>query len=379
MLLTFIIFSVFYILFVGYFALGQIKLFYLEKQQNFDGDIDIDEPVSIVVALHNEENNVEKIFQLISRQNYPQGKIELILVDDESTDRTVQKINWHATDCDFDVKVIKSKRIKDFAPKKLAITRGIENASNEIIALIDADISGGSDWLKSTVHQMKESNADLQPGIVLADYHEWKHPFASIQALDFGGLVACGLGSAGWNKPFLCNGANLALKKSAFMEIEGYDGYEKILSGDDVFLLEKMRNAGKKISYNLLEESRILTKPKKNIKSFLLQRSRWASKNMKFDSPFLLIALLISYFYFIVVPVAAVILPFTQFFPGLLVKLLMDILLIMPFLKRFDSEGDLFKTIFSAELFQFFYIPVAGIMSVFKKYDWGSEVSPEHH
>jgi hypothetical protein len=40
-------------------------------------------------------------------------------------------------------------------------------------------------------------------------------------------------------KGFMCNGANLAYKKSLFQELNGFQGNDTIASGDDVFLLQK--------------------------------------------------------------------------------------------------------------------------------------------
>jgi hypothetical protein len=37
----------------------------------------------------------------------------------------------------------------------------------------------------------------------------------------------------------LCNGANLAYKKTVFTELNGFQGNENIASGDDIFLFEK--------------------------------------------------------------------------------------------------------------------------------------------
>ena len=45
--------------------------------------------ISIVIPTYNEEINIERCLSSIIRQNYPSQKIELIVVDDDSTDNTI--------------------------------------------------------------------------------------------------------------------------------------------------------------------------------------------------------------------------------------------------------------------------------------------------
>jgi hypothetical protein len=58
------------------------------------------------------------------------------------------------------------------------------------------------------------------------------------QQLDLVSLQGATIGSFGIGKGFMCNGANLAYKKSLFQELNGFRN-DTIASGDDVFLLQK--------------------------------------------------------------------------------------------------------------------------------------------
>jgi len=49
--------------------------------------------VSIVIAMRNEENEVERLLQNLQSQIYPTDKLELILVNDHSTDNTLNILN----------------------------------------------------------------------------------------------------------------------------------------------------------------------------------------------------------------------------------------------------------------------------------------------
>ena len=48
--------------------------------------------VSVVVAVRNEEKNISKLLDCISKQDYPTSLLEIIIVDDSSTDKTAEEI-----------------------------------------------------------------------------------------------------------------------------------------------------------------------------------------------------------------------------------------------------------------------------------------------
>lgn len=102
------------------------------------------------------------------------------------------------------------------------------------------------------------------------------------QQLDGLSLLAVTIGSFGLKNPLLCNGANLAYKKDAFFKVNGFSGNENIASGDDIFLLEKMKKVfPKQVKFIKSKEASVSTKPQENWKSIVNQRIRWASKTSK--------------------------------------------------------------------------------------------------
>ncbi len=90
------------------------------------------------------------------------------------------------------------------------------------------------------------------------------------------------IGSFGFKNPLLSNGANLAYSKVAFLDVNGFSGNDHIASGDDIFLLEKMKKAfPKQVQFLKSKEAIVSTKPQKNWKDVINQRIRWASKTSK--------------------------------------------------------------------------------------------------
>ena len=95
--------------------------------------------VSVVVAARNEEGHIPYLINDLISQEYPLDKLEVIIVNDRSTDDT-KAILDDASDNYAFIKVITVDQVsEDMTPKKNALTRGIEAAVGEIIILTDAD------------------------------------------------------------------------------------------------------------------------------------------------------------------------------------------------------------------------------------------------
>ena len=106
----------------------------------------------------------------------------------------------------------------------------------------------------------------------------------SFQLLDFLSLQGATLGGFGIKKPFLCNGANLAYKKDAFIALKGFHGNEEIASGDDIFLFEKFYKKNPTEVHFLKSKAAIVkTKPVSTWSELIQQRMRWAAKSSSYN------------------------------------------------------------------------------------------------
>ena len=105
------------------------------------------------------------------------------------------------------------------------------------------------------------------------------------QQLDMASLQGATIGSFGIHKGFMCNGANFTYTKSLFQELNGFEGNDKIASGDDVFLLQKAINkAPEQVHYLKSTNSIVTTQALNNWKTLFYQRLRWASKTNSYQS-----------------------------------------------------------------------------------------------
>ncbi|MBG6109325.1 glycosyltransferase involved in cell wall biosynthesis [Flavobacterium sp. CG_9.10] len=233
---------------------------------------------SIIVPFRNEAENLPILLDSLSKLNYPMELFEVILVDDFSQEEfKVQSLK-------FKVSVIKNIRVSN-SPKKDAIVTAMQIVKTDWIITTDADCQVNKNWLLTLDNYIQLHNTSMIAGAVTYDCKSsFLHHF---QQLDLASLQGATIGSFGLRKGFMCNGANFAYTKSLFLSLNGFEGNNKITSGDDVFLLQKaISRFPEKVHYLKSENTIVTTKPLNDWKSLFYQRVRWASKTSSYESSF---------------------------------------------------------------------------------------------
>jgi len=231
--------------------------------------------LSVVVPLRNEEEHCHQVLTSLAEQNYPKDKVEFILVNDHSTDETEKVLKqWMESNLDGSFRVLSLEEGQK--GKKAAINEAIKKAKGEIIVTSDADCQFHSNWLLS-ISQSFSRETQLVVGPVRLT--EKGHFFSALQSMEFASLIGVGASTLAWGWPTMCNGANLAYRKRAFDEVNGFSGNDHIASGDDEFLLRKIKQRYPDgVRFNNSSGSIVTAKPSDSIRSFIQQRIRWAGK-----------------------------------------------------------------------------------------------------
>lgn len=118
--------------------------------------------VSIVIPAYNEENKIEKTLKSIHSLEYPKDKLEVIVVDDGSTDNTASIVKSFK-----DVILIQLK--KNSGRAAIPINIGIDHAKNEIISIMNADSYPKKDALLYMIEYFKDKNTGAVTGAYLAN------------------------------------------------------------------------------------------------------------------------------------------------------------------------------------------------------------------
>ena len=121
--------------------------------------------------------------------------------------------------------------------RKRAIRYGIEQSIGDIIVTTDADCIYADDWLSSLVSNFEDSVGFVSGPV---EFKDNGNVFSKLQKLEFAGLIFTGAGLIGAGKPTICNAANIAYRKKAFDEVNGFEYDMDLSSGDDELLMQKI-------------------------------------------------------------------------------------------------------------------------------------------
>jgi len=380
MILISLIITIIYLILIGSFIFGfdKIATFKLE-------DIPSKTNFSIVIPFRNEAEHLPDLLKSIETLNYPKHLFEIIFVDDDSDDDSFEIIKTNLKTRPFNgvyaersrstqlaIVVIQNDR-KTNSPKKDAITSAIKKAKHDWIITTDADCTLPQFWLDSFDEYIQKNNAICMAApVAYNNSHSFLNRF---QILDILSLQGATIGGFGINKPFLCNGANLAYKKSIFIEVNGFEGNTSIGSGDDIFLLEKIaRKQPKRLHYLKCEQAIIKTQSQPNWADLLSQRVRWAAKTSAYNNWFGkltgLVVLLMNALIVIVLLLSIIgVLNFKTLFYILFIKFNIDFFLIYKSASFFNQKSILKSYIFGFLLYPFFSVYVTCISS-FSGYKW---------
>ena len=365
--LAFYLILVIYVFFIGQLIYGFSKVKSFKKT-----NLTPKTTFSIVVVFRNEEKHLPKLLKSLSQLNYPNELIQIIMVDDFSKDQSERiYINWRMQNESTDTTLLENLRLSN-SPKKDAIGRAIPIAKHDWIVTTDADCTVNKNWLLTLDNYIQNNTVEMIVGtVVYKTKNNWFHHF---QQLDLMSLQGTTIGSFGLRKPFMCNGANFAYTKKLFNELDGFNGNDKMASGDDVFLLQK---ATKKhldtIHYLKNSDAFVKTKPENDLYKLFMQRVRWASKTSGYNSSYAKMLAVIVLLMNLSLTIAFCLLPFAFLkweilLVVFLVKYCIDYILLFKS-NTFLRKGKFFLPLASSILYPL-YASLVGIYSLFGSFSW---------
>ena len=252
--------------------------------------------VSVIVPARNEEVTIGALLDDLTRQEYPSGTLEIIVVDDNSEDSTPDVVRSRMSR-DSRIRLIDTHdSTSPFTHKKRAVHEGILASTGEIIMTTDADCRIPERWISGMTERFT-SDVDLVAGEVIVQgggIPGW------MEALEITGIqtMAAGFMNAGF--PVTCNGANLAYRRSAFDRAGGFADIGHIVSGDDDLLMQKIAgNHPSRVVFNTGKRIAVRTHAAGSVTKFLESRARWASKITGYPSKSAIGLLTIFFAYFI--------------------------------------------------------------------------------
>lgn len=273
--MTVLFYIIFLFLFIYSAVLIWLAIGYLRTSQYSSKENTDHTSLSIIICARNEEKTIARCLKTIVQQEYDLKKIEIILINDASSDSTVLQAQAVLKNSGINYKIISNQSHKG---KKQSIAYAMQFVNNDLIVLRDADTYTLSyTWLKCISDFYLENKPDLVIGPVAISDNSGS--LWAIQAIENNVLLVLNAGSAFYKKAFLCNGANLIFTKSVYEKTNGYQGHINVSSGDDVLFLEDVKKIeGTKISFLKSKEAIVYTYPCFSFNALLFQKVRWAAK-----------------------------------------------------------------------------------------------------
>lgn len=328
--------------------------------------------VSVVVVCRNEEENIRNLIQQIKTQNFDKERFELIVVNDHSEDATLQIIEKESQ---YWEKLTVVRMNEGEEGKKKAIEKGILFAKGDIILCTDADCSVEENWIATITHYFVDKNIKMLSAPVVF-FHE-KGIFQQLQLLEFLSLIGSGAAAIGRGRSIFCNGANLAYRRSIFLEANAFDN--NTVSGDDVFLMHHIKQKyANGIFFAKDKDAIVKTSSQLNILAFINQRKRWAAKSTSYKD-FDTIAISVLVFLINISIITLLAMSFfnsqmiTLFITLFLVKYIADFLFLLPVL-TFFKKRDVAFWILPFEIIYAFYIVFIVILSLTSSFEWKGRI-----
>ena len=323
--------------------------------------------VSVIIAVRDEAINIPGLTRALIMQDYSKDLLEIIFVDDHSTDSTKEIIQL-CMKGESHYSIVDSRG----KGKKEALITGYQAADGDLIITTDADCIFGQKWISTIVYFYEKYDPEFIIGPVILD--EGPGIFQDLQALEFLSLTGTSGGSAGIGKPVLCNGANLAFNRKIIVP-DHHTMNPQFASGDDIFLLHKAKKIPeRKPQFLKSHEALVTSRSQFNLKSFWNQRIRWTSKSIGYRDCETIITALVVYITNLLLLVSIILSVFNSryilLFLGLILLKSVPDFLFMSSVTKFFRKKYLLRYFLILQFLYFFYVSIIPFAGMFGKYSW---------
>ncbi len=169
--------------------------------------------VSVIIAARNEEANIGNCLDAISRLTYPRDLLEVIVINDRSTDATPAIIEDYAGRFPVIRTVHATPGTGHLMGKTNAVAQGIAASTGEILLMTDADCAVPPAWVEETVKYYTDETIGLVPGFTAIRY---KNLFEAIQTMDWFVLFSVASATTRLGIPVTAVGTNFTVRRAAY-------------------------------------------------------------------------------------------------------------------------------------------------------------------
>lgn len=201
--------------------------------------------VSVIIVNLNGRKWLEKCLPSVLNSDYPKDKVEIVLVDNGSTDGSVEFAKELLENEQIEFKIIQNRENRGWSP---ANNQGAKVAKGDLLLFLSNDMEVDRNWIKEIVKIFK-----LDPKAAIVQCNSlsmWdrKTLDSAMNYLDrFGFAYSYAPQEKPW-KVFFAEGMAFAIRKDVFNEIGGFDDYY-FMEYDDMDLCWRARLAGYEVYF----------------------------------------------------------------------------------------------------------------------------------
>lgn len=212
--------------------------------------------VTVVVSARNEERDLPRCLSALLALDYPEGKLQLVLVNDRSTDGTGALIDAVAR-AHPHVLALHTSSLPDngLAAKARGVAHGFAHATGEWVLITDADAAVPPTWVRHMLGAVKPGDT-VAGGTVLVEARHWWG--ASERVLNLF-LQPLNHGLAGWGAAVVAVGPNMGIRRSAYERSGGLESAPGRVAEDLTLFHLATKHGGTMQNYLDRETAAVLT------------------------------------------------------------------------------------------------------------------------
>lgn len=230
--------------------------------------------VSVVIPARNEEANIRNAVESVARSHWPAESMEIIVVNDRSTDGTAHVLELLSTEIPQLTIVTRTEADIDdnLRGKPGALQQGIDIASGDVVLLTDADCTVNPEWIATMTRAIYQRDVAMVCATTSV-----RHTVAAGQMQDVEWAFSNAMARAGLQLgiPLGCFGNNMGIRRDVFHALGGYKGITFSVT-EDLALLQAVVQRGHRVAYLCDASSSVETLPCFTLMEYVRQRQRWA-------------------------------------------------------------------------------------------------------
>lgn len=330
---------------------------------------------TVLVCARDEEHNIERCLESLQKIDYPTDRLQVLIVDDKSTDRTPQILQaWKQRMPNLEV-IRTGEEILHMRGKVNALTQGLDVATGEFIMITDADSHVRPNWVKEYLKYYREDTG-MVASITLLDT---KYFFDGLQSIDWAYTLGLASASVNVNIPLSVIGNNISVRRAAYEDVGGYRKIPFSVT-EDYALFQAIWHKKHEITHDLKwkvyfplhEDLTVMSQPCPDFRTWWRQKHRWVKggQSLKFIGYVILISATLGN---LAMFSALFLLPVATALAVIAIKWAADLCIIMPVLER-TKKWTLFKFFPIYELYLSLFVFSIPVMLMQKNVKWKGRV-----